>query len=200
MPLVAGGADRVESQRRSPRAGFGMPRRSHGRSSRAGRGPVLGGLRRGRGMPMLGLREVTIVATVVLVLYGRSGVLRSRRFQSIWPWIAPVRRKPAQPGAARRDTGPRPPRGRRRHRHDRPYPQAPPVPARGEPPVLVLDDPGRDGRGQRDRHPAADPARRRSLTDSLTTPAASSGSHVRPGVVHRLPRSRESLLMQGTRS
>ncbi len=52
---------------------------------------------------MLGLRELTIVATVVLVLYGRSGVLRSRRFQSIWPWIAPVRRKPAQPGAARRD-------------------------------------------------------------------------------------------------
>ncbi len=49
---------------------------------------------------MLGLREVTIVATVVLVLYGRSGVLRSRRFQSIWPWIAPVRRKPGQPGAA----------------------------------------------------------------------------------------------------
>jgi hypothetical protein len=49
---------------------------------------------------MLGLREVTIVATVVLVLYGRSGVLRSRRFQSIWPWISPVRRKPARPGAA----------------------------------------------------------------------------------------------------
>jgi hypothetical protein len=49
---------------------------------------------------MLGLREVTIVATVVLVLYGRSGVLRSRRFQSIWPWISPVRRKPGQPGAA----------------------------------------------------------------------------------------------------
>jgi hypothetical protein len=49
---------------------------------------------------MLGLRELTIVATVVLVLYGRSGVLRSRRFQSIWPWISPVRRKPGQPGAA----------------------------------------------------------------------------------------------------
>jgi hypothetical protein len=42
---------------------------------------------------MLGLRELAIVATVVVVLYGRSGVLRSRRFQSIWPWIAPVRRK-----------------------------------------------------------------------------------------------------------
>ncbi len=43
---------------------------------------------------MLGLRELAIVATVVVVLYGRSGVLRSPRFQSIWPWIAPVRRKP----------------------------------------------------------------------------------------------------------
>ena len=53
---------------------------------------------------MIGLRELAIVATVVLVLYGRSGVLRSRRFQSIWPWIAPVRRKPARPGAVRRDS------------------------------------------------------------------------------------------------
>ena len=47
---------------------------------------------------MLGLRELAIVATVVVVLYGRSGVLRSRRFQSIWPWIAPVRRKPGPAG------------------------------------------------------------------------------------------------------
>jgi hypothetical protein len=47
---------------------------------------------------MLGLRELAIVATVVVVLYGRSGVLRSRRFQSIWPWIAPVRRKPGPGG------------------------------------------------------------------------------------------------------
>ena len=38
---------------------------------------------------MLGLRELAMVAAVVLVLYGRSGVLQSRRFQSIWPWIAP---------------------------------------------------------------------------------------------------------------
>jgi hypothetical protein len=49
---------------------------------------------------MLGLRELAMVATVVLVLYGRSGVLRSRRFQAIWPWIAPVRRKPVPPGGA----------------------------------------------------------------------------------------------------
>jgi hypothetical protein len=47
---------------------------------------------------MLGLRELAIVATVVVVLYGRSGVLRSRRFQSIWPWIAPVRRTPGPAG------------------------------------------------------------------------------------------------------
>jgi hypothetical protein len=47
---------------------------------------------------MLGLRELAMVAAVVLVLYGRTGVIRSRRFQSIWPWIAPVRRKPGRPG------------------------------------------------------------------------------------------------------
>jgi hypothetical protein len=47
---------------------------------------------------MLGLRELVMVAAVVLVLYGRSGVLQSRRFQSIWPWISPVRRKPVRPG------------------------------------------------------------------------------------------------------
>jgi hypothetical protein len=50
---------------------------------------------------MLGLRELALVATVVLVLYGRSGVFRSQRFQSIWPWIAPVRRKPVRPGTPR---------------------------------------------------------------------------------------------------
>jgi hypothetical protein len=58
---------------------------------------------------MLGLRELAMVATVVLVLYGRSGVLRSRRFQAIWPWLSPVRRKSvrsaAGPGARRADLG-----------------------------------------------------------------------------------------------
>ncbi len=47
---------------------------------------------------MLGLRELAMVATVVLVLYGRTSVLRSQRFQTIWPWIAPVRRKPVRTG------------------------------------------------------------------------------------------------------
>ena len=51
---------------------------------------------------MIGLRELAILAVVVLVLYGRSGVLKSRRAQTILPWISPVRRrKPsaASPGA-----------------------------------------------------------------------------------------------------
>jgi hypothetical protein len=56
---------------------------------------------------MLGLRELAMVAAVVLVLYGRTGVIRSRRFQTIWPWIAPVRRKPgrAETGGATRREG-----------------------------------------------------------------------------------------------
>jgi hypothetical protein len=41
---------------------------------------------------MIGLRELALVATVFLVLYGRSGVLKSRQFQTIRPWITPVRR------------------------------------------------------------------------------------------------------------
>jgi hypothetical protein len=41
---------------------------------------------------MIGLRELILVAIVVLVLYGRSGVLKSRQFQTIWPWISPQRR------------------------------------------------------------------------------------------------------------
>ena len=48
---------------------------------------------------MIGLKELALVAVVVLVLYGRSGVLKSRRFQSIWPWIAPVKRQPQRPGS-----------------------------------------------------------------------------------------------------
>jgi hypothetical protein len=41
---------------------------------------------------MIGLRELALLAVVVLVLYGRSGVLKSRQFQTIWPWISPQRR------------------------------------------------------------------------------------------------------------
>ncbi len=50
---------------------------------------------------MIGLKELAVLAAVALALYGRTGVLRSQRFQSIWPWIAPVRRTSGRPGATR---------------------------------------------------------------------------------------------------
>src|SRR5262245_36674411 len=65
-----------------------------------GVGPVAA-TRSRRGEPMIGLRELALLAVVVLVLYGRSGVLKSRQFQTIWPWIAPVRRSPGRPGGLR---------------------------------------------------------------------------------------------------
>jgi hypothetical protein len=49
---------------------------------------------------MIGLRELALVAVVVLILYGRSGVVKSRQFQTIWPWISPLRRKPGRPGGS----------------------------------------------------------------------------------------------------
>ncbi len=61
---------------------------------------------------MIGLKELILVAFVVLALYGRSGVLKSRQFRTIWPWISPVRRPVARSvssrGAVRPE--PRPPR------------------------------------------------------------------------------------------
>ena len=50
---------------------------------------------------MIGLKELAVLAAVVLALYGRTGILKSQRFQSIWPWIAPVRRTSARTGVAR---------------------------------------------------------------------------------------------------
>jgi len=50
---------------------------------------------------MIGLKELAVLAAVVLALYGRSGVLKSQRFQSIWPWIAPVRRTSGRPADPR---------------------------------------------------------------------------------------------------
>jgi hypothetical protein len=41
---------------------------------------------------MVGLREVLIIGMVVLVLYGRSGVLKGDRAQTILPWLSPIRR------------------------------------------------------------------------------------------------------------
>ena len=57
---------------------------------------------------MIGLRELAILAAVVLVLYGRSGVLKSRQFQSIWPWISPQRRMSRPAGAMRAEAVSRP--------------------------------------------------------------------------------------------
>jgi hypothetical protein len=48
---------------------------------------------------MIGLKELALLAVVVLVLYGRTGVLKSRRFQTIAPWISPVRRTSRQAGS-----------------------------------------------------------------------------------------------------
>jgi len=42
---------------------------------------------------MMGLKELVLVAMVVVVLYGRSGVVKSRQVQTILPWISPRRRK-----------------------------------------------------------------------------------------------------------
>jgi hypothetical protein len=42
---------------------------------------------------MIGLREFLIIGMVVLVLYGRSGVLKGDRAQTILPWLSPVRRR-----------------------------------------------------------------------------------------------------------
>ena len=57
---------------------------------------------------MIGLRELAILAAVVLVLYGRSGVLKSRRFQTILPWISPQRRTSRSVGSTRPSTGSQP--------------------------------------------------------------------------------------------
>ncbi len=50
---------------------------------------------------MIGLKELVLLALLVLALYGRSGVLKSRQFRTIWPWIAPVRRPVARSASAR---------------------------------------------------------------------------------------------------
>jgi hypothetical protein len=57
--------------------------------------------RRIGGIIMIGLRELALLALVVLVLYGRSGVLKSRQFQTIWPWISPQRRMNRPAGTMR---------------------------------------------------------------------------------------------------
>ncbi len=46
---------------------------------------------------MLGLKELALIAAVVFVLYGRSGVFKDPRFQRIQPYLSPVRRGPSRP-------------------------------------------------------------------------------------------------------
>jgi hypothetical protein len=53
------------------------------------------------GLP--GLREMALLAVVVLVLYGRSGLQVARRGGGLLPWwLSPVRRTPASAVRARR--------------------------------------------------------------------------------------------------
>jgi hypothetical protein len=51
---------------------------------------------------MIGLRELFIIGVVALVLYGRSGVIKSRQARTILPWISPIRRPAGgkRPGGA----------------------------------------------------------------------------------------------------
>ena len=73
----------------------------------AGGRVVIARLQSRKGESMIGLKELAVLAAVVLALYGRSGVLKSRRFQTIWPWIAPVRR-PASGSRSARGTATNP--------------------------------------------------------------------------------------------
>jgi hypothetical protein len=57
---------------------------------------------------MIGLKELILLALVVLALYGRSGVLKSRQFRTIWPWISPMRRPVARPVSSRGPVSARP--------------------------------------------------------------------------------------------
>ena len=54
---------------------------------------------------MIGLRELLLIGMVVLVLYGRSGVLKGQRAQKVLPWLSPVRRQNVARG--RFSAGPR---------------------------------------------------------------------------------------------
>jgi len=49
---------------------------------------------------MIGLREVLLIGMMVLVLYGRSGVLKGQRAQRVLPWLSPVRRGGGHPSHA----------------------------------------------------------------------------------------------------
>ena len=69
-----------------------MPRRQDRAWTTGSRG-VGAGI--GRRDIMIGLRELLLIGMVVLVLYGRTGVLKSRQAKTIMPWLSPVRRTTA---------------------------------------------------------------------------------------------------------
>jgi len=50
---------------------------------------------------MIGFKELALLAVVVLVLYGRSGVLKNRQVRAVLPWISPQRRSARPRGSAR---------------------------------------------------------------------------------------------------
>ena len=56
---------------------------------------------------MIGFRELVLIAMVALALYGRSGVLKGDRAQTVLPWLSPVRRgrTPARPAPPSRVFG-----------------------------------------------------------------------------------------------
>ena len=69
-------------------------------------------LNRRSGGIMIGFKELVLLAVVVLVLYGRSGVLKDRRVRAVLPWISPQRRL-ARPRGAVQDPRPSRPQSTR---------------------------------------------------------------------------------------
>jgi len=58
-----------------------------------------------------GLKEMALLALVVLVLYGRSGLQVARRGGGLPPWLSPVRRTAASAARVRAQARPQTPRG-----------------------------------------------------------------------------------------
>ena len=116
---------------------------------------------------MIGLRELMLVAVVVLVLYGRSGVLKSRQFQTIWPWLSPQRRT-GRPARSMRAASASRAEATAAQRSDLDCEEGRDCfLSSGESAVLVLDDSGRDRRGYGDPRPDDDCKRGRPRAYSL---------------------------------